>query len=101
MDNHVLSVFAVQTFVTTVVLTFCIGMLARGADPGVYLPVLTGITGFWFPSPLQHTVTSPTQTFFTDKSPTPIQTLPSSSPPHVSIICDPVPASQETPHTAF
>lgn len=54
MDSHVMSVFVIQSLVTAVVLTFCIGMLARGADPGVYLPVLTGITGFWFPSPLQH-----------------------------------------------
>lgn len=59
MDHHLVSVFAVQSFVTTLVLTFCIGMLARGADPGVYLPVLTGITGFWFPSPLQQTSVRP------------------------------------------
>lgn len=53
MDNHVLSVFAVQASVTLLMISFCMVMLVRGSDAGVYLPVMTGITGFWFPSPLQ------------------------------------------------
>lgn len=53
MDGHVVSVFMVQASVTVLMLSFCMAMLARGADAGVYLPVMTGITGFWFPSPLQ------------------------------------------------
>lgn len=53
MDGHVVSVFAVQASVTAVMLAFCVTMLVKGSDPGIYLPVMTGITGFWFPSPLQ------------------------------------------------
>lgn len=52
-------VFAVQASVTLLMLGFCMTMLARGGETGVYLPVMTGITGFWFPSPLQ--VVSPLQ----------------------------------------
>lgn len=85
MNSHVLSVFAVQSFVTTIVIIFCIGMLARGADPGVYLPVLTGIAGFWFPSPLQHTLTHPseTQSFTQILSPSELS-------PEVRIVSDPI-----------
>lgn len=53
MDSHIFSVFAVQASVTALMLTFGIAMLVRGGEPGVFLPVMTGITGFWFPSPLQ------------------------------------------------
>lgn len=49
----VLCVFAVQATVTLAMLGFCMMMLIRGGETGVYLPVMTGITGFWFPSPLQ------------------------------------------------
>lgn len=49
----VLCVFAVQATVTLLMLGFCMMMLVRGGETGVYLPVMTGITGFWFPSPLQ------------------------------------------------
>lgn len=55
MDDHVSAVFAVQASVTALMLSFCMAMLIRGGEPGVFLPVMTGITGFWFPSPLQHT----------------------------------------------
>lgn len=44
-------VFYVQTGISLTVITFCIAMLAAGYDTGTYLPVLSGIVGYWLPSP--------------------------------------------------
>lgn len=48
MSTHV---FWVQTGISVSVIGFCIGMLASGQDTGTYLPVLTGIVGYWLPAP--------------------------------------------------
>jgi hypothetical protein len=44
--------FWVQVGVTSAVSAFCITMMATNSDKeGIYLPVLTGIMGYWLPSP--------------------------------------------------
>jgi hypothetical protein len=44
-------VFAVQTIVSLSSLTFSMYMLSQGQSPGLYLPVITAIIGYWIPSP--------------------------------------------------
>lgn len=44
-------VFAVQTLVSLSSLTFSMYMLSQGQSPGLYLPVITAIIGYWIPSP--------------------------------------------------
>jgi hypothetical protein len=61
--------FAVQIAISGSITAFSMGMLIRGGDPGVYLPVLTGILGYWLPSPdsskqtagKKHTYSKPTR----------------------------------------
>lgn len=44
--------FWVQVGITSAVSAFCITMMATNNDKeGVYLPVLTGIMGYWLPAP--------------------------------------------------
>jgi hypothetical protein len=43
--------FAVQVGISGTVMAFTIAMMAIGKSEGVYLPVLTGILGYWLPSP--------------------------------------------------
>jgi hypothetical protein len=43
--------FAAQFAISGSTLAFCMAMLWNGRDPGVYLPVVTGILGYWLPSP--------------------------------------------------
>ena len=44
--------FWVQVGITTAVSAFCITMMAANSNmEGVYLPVLTGIMGYWLPAP--------------------------------------------------
>ena len=44
--------FWVQVGITSAVSVFCITMMATNSDKeGIYLPVLTGIMGYWLPSP--------------------------------------------------
>ena len=43
--------FAVQVGISGTVTAFTIAMLAMGKPEGVYLPVLTGILGYWLPAP--------------------------------------------------
>jgi hypothetical protein len=44
--------FWVQVGVTSAVSAFCITMMATNSDKeGIYLPVLTGIMGYWLPAP--------------------------------------------------
>lgn len=44
--------FWVQVGITSAVSAFCITMMATNSDKeGVYLPVLTGIMGYWLPAP--------------------------------------------------
>jgi hypothetical protein len=44
-------VFVVQTLVSLSSLTFSMYMLSQGQSPGLYLPVITAIIGYWIPSP--------------------------------------------------
>lgn len=43
--------FAVQVALTTAISAFTMTMLALGKPEGVYLPVLTGLVGYWLPAP--------------------------------------------------
>ena len=43
--------FVIQVAITGAVTAFTISMLAMGKPEGVYLPVLTGILGYWLPAP--------------------------------------------------
>jgi len=43
-----------QIVMSMSVLGFSMYMLYIGKDPGVYLPIITTITGCWLPSPMQH-----------------------------------------------
>lgn len=43
--------FLIQVAITGTVTAFTISMLAMGKPEGVYLPVLTGILGYWLPAP--------------------------------------------------
>lgn len=52
--------FGFQCIVSLTVIGFCIGMLSRGEDTQIYLPVLTGTVGYWLPQPSLGQVTSPT-----------------------------------------
>lgn len=43
--------FWVQVALTTTITTFCITMIATEGREGVYLPILTGLIGYWLPAP--------------------------------------------------
>jgi len=44
--------FEIQVAMSTSVLIFSMGMLAtRRGDPGMYLPLITSVIGYWTPSP--------------------------------------------------
>jgi hypothetical protein len=43
--------FGVQVWISGAVMAFTIAMLSIGKPEGVYLPVLTGILGYWLPAP--------------------------------------------------
>lgn len=43
--------FLAQIVLSGLISTFSMGMLLSGGDAGVYLPILTGILGYWLPSP--------------------------------------------------
>ena len=43
--------FVVQVAITGTITAFTMSMLAIGKPEGVYLPVLTGILGYWLPAP--------------------------------------------------
>lgn len=45
------SLFAVQTMFSLIGVGFSVGMLVAGNDASIYLPILTGIIGYWVPSP--------------------------------------------------
>lgn len=47
-------VFIAQIMFSTTALLFSIGMLVRGEDPAMYLPVLTATLGYWTPNPRTH-----------------------------------------------
>ncbi len=43
--------FFTQTSISVAVLLFCMGMLINGEKTEIYLPVLTGMVGYWLPQP--------------------------------------------------
>ncbi len=47
-------VFITQIMFSTAAMAFSIGMLVRGEDPAMYLPVLTATLGYWTPNPRTH-----------------------------------------------
>ena len=50
--DHEITEFEVRVAMSASVLIFSMGMLAtRRGDPGVYLPVITSIIGYWAPAP--------------------------------------------------
>ncbi|KXZ44616.1 hypothetical protein GPECTOR_64g110 [Gonium pectorale] len=49
--NQKSALFLAQTLFSLLAAVFSICMLATGHAEGVYLPILTGIIGFWIPSP--------------------------------------------------
>lgn len=51
MTNN--TVLNTQIFMSTIIITFSMFMIYKGGDPGIYLPVITAISGSWLPSPLQ------------------------------------------------
>lgn len=54
--------FAVQVGISGTVTAFTIAMLAIGKPEGVYLPVLTGILGYWLPAPEYSKLRTPKNT---------------------------------------
>lgn len=46
------ALFAIQSLISAATLAFGMVMLARGGDPGIYLPVITSISMAWMPSPM-------------------------------------------------
>jgi hypothetical protein len=53
------SLFVAQIVFGLFGVSFSAAMLIKGNDPGIYLPVLTAILGWFFPSPLNHTFETP------------------------------------------
>ena len=49
--NIKLARFITQAGVSLSVMGFCMGMLINGESTEIYLPVLTGIVGYWMPNP--------------------------------------------------
>jgi hypothetical protein len=48
------NIFIIQTIVSILIMIFCMGMLIYNKEcnvQGVYLPILTGISTYWVPSP--------------------------------------------------
>lgn len=43
--------FPAQMLISSWTLAFAMYMLAVGKDAGVYLPIVTGIMGYWLPQP--------------------------------------------------
>lgn len=49
------SMFSVQILVSATVMFFSIAQLAKGEPTDIYLPVLTGVMGYWLPAPRSKT----------------------------------------------
>ena len=50
--DHDITEFEVKVGISVSVLLFSMGMLAtKRGDPGMYLPLITGIISYWTPSP--------------------------------------------------
>jgi len=51
-DTFAIAKFALQALVSLSVLAFCMSMLASGGgSTEVYLPLVSGIVGYWLPQP--------------------------------------------------
>lgn len=51
MSNSHHYILGTQVAISCSSLAFAMFMLYMGKDPGVYLPIITGIVGCWLPSP--------------------------------------------------
>ncbi len=56
--NHDTYLFAAQVSISSTTLLFSMFMLHKGKDAGVYLPMISGIVGYWLPSPHQNKIAS-------------------------------------------
>jgi hypothetical protein len=53
--DHEITEFEVKVGISASVLLFSMGMLAtKRGDPGMYLPLITSIIGYWTPSPTKN-----------------------------------------------
>jgi hypothetical protein len=71
--------FIVQVGITGTVTAFTITMLAMGKPEGVYLPVLTGILGYWLPAPEYSKLRIPRPSVLKTSPPSPPTISPSPS----------------------
>lgn len=55
MDEFRPSMFTMQIAVSTAIMIFSMVQLAKGEPIEVYLPVMTGISGYWLPAPKNKT----------------------------------------------
>lgn len=54
-------VFFTQSFIAFLTLGFSMYMIYIGKDPGIYLPIITGIIGYFMPQPNINKVTTSIQ----------------------------------------
>jgi hypothetical protein len=59
-------ILGTQVAISCSSLVFAMVMLYKGKDPGVYLPIITGIVGCWLPSP--QSIKAPNQTYETNQT---------------------------------
>ena len=52
---HDINMFKMQVFLSTLITLFCITMIFLRNDTSIYLPLMTGIFGYWFPAPTRET----------------------------------------------
>ena len=54
---HQINMFKMQVFLSTLITFFCITMIFIRNDTSIYLPLMTGIFGYWFPAPTKEPTT--------------------------------------------
>jgi hypothetical protein len=58
---HDINMFKMQVFLSTLITLFCITMIFLRNDTSIYLPLMTGIFGYWFPAPTRESTKITTQ----------------------------------------
>ena len=53
---HNNALFLAQMFFSLFLLAFSASMIYRGSDPSIYLPIMTSVTSYWFPSPINQKI---------------------------------------------
>jgi hypothetical protein len=56
---HNNALFITQVMFGLLAFVFSASMLISGKDPGIYLPIMTGVLGYFLPSPINHKVVIP------------------------------------------